>query len=148
MHPTTIKNEMKRRRHIAYVLMAVCMVMLTATIIPHHHHFNFICLLHDQVPCEQSCSCCSEKGCCDMTHHHSLPDQCKDGCVTKFYCSVPPSGMDVLPYFPLVTILYSMADILKLGMPDESVNEFFPYIESLHSLTVQRTDGLRAPPCA
>lgn len=132
-------NKMKWKRNIAYVLMVVCMVMLTASVFPHHHHLNFICLQHDWATCEQTCG---------TARHHSLPEQCEGGCVTKFYCPVPSSGTDMLSYFPFITLLYSIADILKLGIPDEPVKELnFTYIESLHSLTVRCTEGLRAPPC-
>jgi len=135
-----ITDKMKWKRNIAYALMAVCMVMLTAAVFPHHHHLNFICLQYDWATCDQTC---------ETAHHHSLPNQCEDGCVTKFYCSIPSSGIDMLPYFPFITLLYSIADILKLGIPDEPVYELsVTYVESLHSLTVQRKEGLRAPPCA
>ncbi len=142
-------NKMKRKRNIAYVLMAVCLVMLTVAVFPHHHHFNFICLQHDVTACEQTCTGCCGEECCETTHHHSLPDKCGNGCITKFHCSVPSTGTEILPSFPFITLLYSIADILKLGMPDDSVNELiFTYIESLHGLAVQRAEGLRAPPCA
>lgn len=142
---------MKRRRYIAYVLMMVCMVMLTASVFPHHHHSDMICLQHDIKTCNCSCNkaCENCKDVCHAAGHHSLPDQCENGCVTKFNCAVPQSGTDILPYFPLVTVLYSLADVLKFNLPDRSVDELdFLYIESLHSLTVLRAEGLRAPPCA
>lgn len=142
---------MKRRRYIAYVLTVVCMIMLTASVFPHHHHFNRICLQHTVKVCD--CSCEQANSSCENEDHgacrHSLPNPCENGCITKFNCSVPQNGTDVLLYFPPVTLLYSFADILKSYLPDKSVREQdFPYIESLHSLTVLRTEGLRAPPCA
>lgn len=142
---------MKRRRYISYILTVVCMIMLTASVFPHHHHFDMICLHHNVEACPCSCNHASEnsRDAFPCTCHHSSQNACENGCVTKFNCSIPQNSTDVLPYFSLVTVLYSFADILKCCLQERSANEWiFLYIESLHSLTVLQTEGLRAPPCA
>ena len=45
---------MKQRINIAWLLMMVCMIMLTASVLPHHHHKGLLCLQHDAT--EKECS--------------------------------------------------------------------------------------------
>ena len=47
---------MKRRRYIAWVLMLVSIIMLTASVLPHHHHREILCLQHDMTLCGCQCS--------------------------------------------------------------------------------------------
>ncbi|MBR5205507.1 MAG: hypothetical protein IKW32_09940 [Bacteroidaceae bacterium] len=53
---------MKQRRFIAWMLMIVSMVMLTASVLPHHHHQEILCLQHDV----EACECASH---CEGKHH-------------------------------------------------------------------------------
>ena len=55
---------MKQRINIAWLLMMVCMIMLTASVLPHHHHKGLLCLQHDATEKE-----CSE----GLSRHQPLP---------------------------------------------------------------------------
>lgn len=91
---------MKRRRYIAWVLMLVSIIMLTASVLPHHHHREILCLQHDMTLC----------GCqCSVQHQqHNSSDEnhtCNAGCVTKFKSVTPDRAQDsVSPDLSLIHI--------------------------------------------
>ena len=50
------KFDMKRKRRLAWVLLTVCMVMLVASVFPHHHHADLtLCLHADMDACAPGC---------------------------------------------------------------------------------------------
>ena len=134
---------MKRRRHIAWVLFVVGMVMLAASVLPHHHHQHILCLHNDVSACE--CPCEDMAG--HETSHH---ESCEDHCVTNFVSLTPEGGqMDVLPDAFTCLQWYACTDILSVPLPISIVNEdWVPLcMEKLYAACIQHVMGLRAPPC-
>ena len=70
--------------------MIVSMVMLTASVLPHHHHQEILCLQHDVEACE-----CSSH--CEGNHHehHQHEGHCSHG---KHAC-----GSDCVTHFQILT---------------------------------------------
>ena len=137
---------MKRRRYIAWILMWVSMIMLTASVLPHHHHREVLCLQHDIMDCNCSCS---------MHQHQSdAPNEnhtCNAGCVTKFKSVTPDRAQDsVSPGYSFCLLMYTLTDILLLPLrPSESKIKLYTfYLEKLHATCLPHVKGLRAPPCA
>ena len=103
---------MKRRRYIAWVLMLVSIIMLTASVLPHHHHREILCLQHDMTLC----------GCqCSVQHQqHNSSDEnhtCNAGCVTKFKSVTPDRAQDsVSPDYSFCLLLYTVTDVLALSL--------------------------------
>ena len=69
--------------------MLVSIIMLTASVLPHHHHREILCLQHDMTLC----------GCqCSVQHQqHNSSDEnhtCNAGCVTKFKSVTPDRAQD------------------------------------------------------
>ena len=134
---------MKRRRHIGWMLLWVSIVMLAASVLPHHHHQHILCLHNDVEACECSCEDTENH---EATHHES----CKEHCITNFV-SVTPEGSqtDVLPDDFIYNQLYTLTDILSVPLPISiTIDDCFPKgIEKLYAACVQHVMGLRAPPC-
>lgn len=132
---------MKEKRHIAYFLLFISMVMLIVPVIPHHHHDNgMICMKNDL----SSDGCCHHQGPCN---EHCC---CDTGCMTThFYQQAPNSdNSSVQPTFLWVTTLFSEPILKLLTIPEEtSARQRFVYRESLHGTFITRATGLRAPPC-
>ena len=136
---------MKRRRYIAWVLMWVSIIMLTASVLPHHHHQEILCLQHDMTVCDCQCS----------THHHhsDVPDEnhtCNAGCVTKFKSVTPDRFQDsVSPDYSFCLLLYTVTDVLALSLrlTEHNTLPYNYYLEKLHSTCLPHIKGLRAPPC-
>ncbi|WP_455671570.1 DUF6769 family protein [Phocaeicola sp.] len=134
---------MKRRRYIAWALMLVSIIMLTASVLPHHHHQEILCLQHDVTAC----------GCeCSDHHHNETPGEkhtCNAGCVTKFKSVTPDKSQDsVSPDYSFCSLMYTLTDILILPLrPSESKTKLYTYyLERLHSTCFPHVIGLRAPP--
>lgn len=131
---------MKQRRFTAWFLMLVSIVMLTASTLPHHHHFGRICLQQDLTECT---SCCASS-----SQNSEKGTSCKVCCVTKFKCSTPDNRDDVQPHFTQVIVLFTEAIISELFTPDEQTHQYNSYyFDSLHSIRITHSIGLRAPPC-
>ena len=141
---------MKQRRFIAWMLMVVSIVMLTASVLPHHHHQEILCLQHDVEACE-----CSH-GCAGHHEHHEHEGHCSHGnhacgtdCVTHFQTVTPEMGnMDVSPDYSFCSLLYTVSDILSipLPIPESRAKQSYFYLEKLHSTCLWHVMGLRAPP--
>lgn len=127
---------MKRRGYIVWFLMAVSLIMLTAAVIPHHHHREVLCLQHDIDVCDTSFPVQKEN------------KDCQACCVTKFFCSVPQHNInDIQPCDLPAIILFTVTDVLNLLPPElETHPGTFIYIESLHGTRLIPSAGLRAPP--
>ena len=134
---------MKRRRYIAWVLMLVSMVMLTAAVLPHHHHQHILCLHNDVTACE--CDCGENKENHAAESHHA----CEDHCVTNFQSVTPDEAQgDVSPDYSTCQLLYTLADILSIPLPleDKEGIQHSCYLEKLHATCHPHVMGLRAPP--
>ncbi len=136
---------MKRRRYIAWTLIWVSIIMLTASVLPHHHHREILCLQHDLTAC--NCPC--------KSHHHSddTPHEnhtCNNGCVTKFKSVTPDRAQNnVSPDYSFCSLLYTMTDIwmLSIQLTRHNTLPYNYYLEKLHSTCLPHIKGLRAPPC-
>ena len=141
---------MKERRFIAWMLMIVSMVMLTASVLPHHHHQEILCLQHDVEACE-----CSH-GCVEHHEHHQHKGHCSHGkhacgsdCVTHFQTLTSDKVLvDVSPDYSFCSLLYTVSDILSIPLPlsEKKANLSYFYLEKLHSTCLWHVMGLRAPP--
>ena len=142
---------MKQRRYIAWMLMVVSIVMLTASVLPHHHHREILCLQHDVTACECTSHCGGHQnghhqhtGNCSHSHH-----SCGSDCVTHFQTVTPEkSSVDVSPDYSFCALLYTLADILSIPLPlnDTKANLSYFFLEKLHSIGILPIKGLRAPP--
>ena len=144
---------MKQRRFIAWMLMVVSIVMLTASVLPHHHHREILCLQHDATACECATQCAEQHhghhqhaGHCSHGTHHA----CGSDCITHFQTITPgKASVDVSPDYSFCALLYILADLLSIPLPlnnDTRANLSYFYLEKLHSIGVLPIMGLRAPP--
>ena len=141
---------MKQRRFIAWMLMVVSIVMLTASVLPHHHHQEILCLQHDVEACECASGC---EGHHKHHHHegHCSHDKhtCGSVCVTHFQTVTPDdSSADISPNYSFCSLLYVVSDILSIPLPlnETRANISYFYLEKLHSICLGHVMGLRAPP--
>ena len=143
---------MKQRRFIAWMLMVVSMVMLTASVLPHHHHQEILCLQYDAAEC--TCS----HGCSEPHEHHAHHHEghcshdkhaCESHCITHFQTVTPDeTSVDVSPDYSFYSLVYMMSDILSIPLPlsETKANLSYFYLEKLHSICLGHVMGLRAPP--
>lgn len=134
--------------------MIVSMIMLTASVFPHHHHRDLLCLQHDLTPAASDCTnteSCShnhatdKNGCSD----DNKSSQCEPCCITKFHFSEPDHSYDLMePYCLLDSTLFSHINIylLPLYREESYINHYTYYHEKLHSRHLAEAVGLRAPP--
>ena len=141
-------TQMRQRRYIAWLLLVVSMVMLTASVLPHHHHQDVLCV-HSSV---NGCSCdCVAEGAMHKTtscsHEHQT---CGAECVTHFqtFGNEDAQGFS-MPDDSYCSLLYVVADILSIPLPLFDVGEKYTslYLEKLHATCQPHVMGLRAPPC-
>jgi hypothetical protein len=137
---------MKRRRYIAWVLMLVSIIMLTASVLPHHHHREILCLQHDMTL--YGCQCSVQH----QQHNNSSDENhtCNAGCVTKFKSVTPDRAQDsVSPDYSFCLLLYTVTDVLALSLrlTEHNTLPYNYYLEKLHSTCLPHVKGLRAPPC-
>ena len=138
---------MRQRRYIAWLLLVVSMVMLTASVLPHHHHQDMLCM-HSSV---NVCNCdCEAEGqmhkSTSCSHEHQ---SCGAECVTHFQTIGAEDAPSVLPDGLFGSLLYVVADILSIPLPlsDVGVKYTSLYLEKLHATCQPHVMGLRAPPC-
>ena len=130
--------------------MVVSMVMLTASVLPHHHHREILCLQHDAEACR-----CSD-GCHEHHEHHQHEGHCShdkhacgSDCITHFQTLTPDkASVDVSPEYSFCSLLYTLSDFLSISFPvlEKKANLSFFYLEKLHSTCIGHVIGLRAPP--
>lgn len=137
-------SPMKRRRYIAWILMMISMIMLTASVLPHHHHQEILCLQHDVKVC--ACHCAAHD------YQNSASDEnhtCNAGCVTKFKSVTPDKAQDtVSPDYSFCSLLYTITDVLTLSLrlSEHNALTYNYYLERLHTTCLPHVKGLRAPP--
>ena len=126
------------------------MVMLTASVLPHHHHREILCLQHDTTTCECHSDCAKHH---DHHQHegHCSHDKhtCGTDCVTHFQTLTPDeASVDVSPDYSFCSLLYTLDDILSIPLPlsESKANFSYFYLEKLHSMCIGHVMGLRAPP--
>ena len=133
---------MKKRQHIAYILLLISLIMLAIPVIPHHHHADgMICMKNDiAADCDESCC------------HHPLGGHCccDTGCMTTHFVQNTPHSSDEACSHPdalwTATLLFNpISKLLTTPESDVSGQECI-YLESLHGTFIIRATGLRAPP--
>lgn len=124
------------------MFVIISMVMLMASVLPHHHHQHILCLQPDV----EACDCACEDDHTSKDVHH---DSCDNHCITNFV-SVSPNEVecDVSPDYTSCQLLYSLADILSISLPLQELKAHLSYfyLEKLHSIGTLSIVGLRAPP--
>ena len=120
--------------------------MLTASVLPHHHHREILCLQHDMTLCGCQCSVQHQQ------HNNSSDENhtCNAGCVTKFKSVTPDRAQDsVSPDYSFCLLLYTVTDVLALSLrlTEHNTLPYNYYLEKLHSTCLPHVKGLRAPPC-
>lgn len=128
--------EMRHRTTIAWLLTAVCMIMLTAAVLPHHHHHHLLCLQHDQADAPS-------------THSDADSDDDCHACCIVHFSPLRGHSVSAKPHFAFARILFHLTDLhLLLHGPDETSFRptLPPYCERLHPKEFCRLRGLRAPP--
>ena len=93
--------------------MLVSIIMLTASVLPHHHHREILCLQHDMTLCGCQCSVQHQQ------HNNSSDENhtCNAGCVTKFKSVTPDRAQDsVSPDYSFCLLLYTVTDVLALSL--------------------------------
>lgn len=121
------------------------MVMLTAAVLPHHHHQHILCLHNDVAACE--CDCGDGKENHETESHHA----CEGHCVTNFQSVTPDEAQsDVSPDYSFSQLVYAIADVLSISLPMENTRGklLSCYLETLHPTCLPHVMGLRAPPVA
>ena len=132
--------DMKRKRRLAWVLLTVCMVMLVASVFPHHHHADLTLCLHADM---DTCA----PGCPDVPHSHPCGTDCGNACVTFFRCSVPQHTPSVRPVVSHLFHLFLMPPARRLQPVEvQTLCRVSCYVERLHPVEGRHVHGLRAPP--
>ena len=157
---------MRTKRMITHLLLVISMFMLVVPVMPHHHHTNgLLCMKNDLTTngCESMPSCCtlitaegksvdtdqendSSAHIMPTSHHHCC---CNTDCATSHFNQNTPSYLDCnfKPEYLWTNILYYEPVFRLLLFPENKEREFITfYIESLHSILANTTQGLRAPP--
>lgn len=91
------------RKLKSYFLLVVSILMLVASVFPHHHHDLYFCVAHDLETCPASVECP------DHLHHTGDEDNhaCTSSCVTHFAFSAPDShGTDLSPAYSYSLLIY------------------------------------------
>ena len=123
------------------------MVMLTASVLPHHHHRDFLCMHSSTGTCD--CTCNIEgHGMQDTpcAHGHQT---CEADCVTNFQTITPEEGGVDMSADAFCSLFYASVDILSipLPLPDVKAKYASHFFERLHVTCQPHVMGLRAPPC-
>lgn len=137
---------MKARRHIAYLLFVVSMLMLGVPVIPHHHHTDgLLCMKNDLG--EDCCETQSDPD--DGPTEHCC---CHTDCITThFFQQLPTIDTGWLHPAPAGDACFLPALLplpaYRFAHPIRQHNHTsYYYLESLHSTLIARAKGLRAPP--
>lgn len=129
--------------------MFVSLIMLTASVFPHHHHNALLCMQHDAL---EAHVCGAEE--CTHTHANDSEEEhgatgCTDCCITVFHFSVPNNEYDdIKPCPTLILSIFTLADmyVQALSPEEDRTHTYIYYHEKLHSKYTTRAKGLRAPP--
>lgn len=133
------------RKLKSYFLLAVSILMLVASVFPHHHHDLLFCVAHDLETCSVSAECP------DHLHHTGDEDNhaCTSSCVTHFAFSVPDNhGTGLSPAYSYSLLIYPLLLTLERlsSFGAELPCPYSYYIERLHARHFVAASGLRAPP--
>ena len=133
----------RRRRYMAYFLVAVSILVLIVAVFPHHHHGQKLCLT-------EKCEMCMEEGCsCPQHHHEQEGDEhsCTSTCVTQlYYLSPDVHHEDISSSVFFIQLLPLLSNwVLSLPLNDSPEIETY-YLEKLHAQHLNASIGLRAPP--
>lgn len=134
--------SMKKIQHIAYLFLMLCTLMWVVPVVPHHHHTDGqICMKDDMHD-----GCRHQHDNHHEGHHHGCSDK---GCITTHFFQQLPASNQRQADFEQVPSTPFVAPILltDLQLPTSCHHcTHHGYIEWLHSTSIQRAMGLRAPP--
>ncbi len=133
--------HMKRSKLKAWLLMSICVVMIIASVFPHHHHIKTSFCTQSDI----------ELYTCPCGHTHSsqgTSQTCPNGCTMQFRCYIPQNkGQSVQPVYTFLPDLFDIPTNLSPTLPTPKKANFpLGYIEKLHSRHVSKGCALRAPP--
>lgn len=122
---------MKTRTLLTYVTLMLSILAMAVVGLPHHHHDDVICLAGDV----------------ETNGSHQGRD-CSSFCSASFnFYKHPRKDIDSpRQVMPLSAVIRSW---LPLVAPDDGVQTTVTdcFVESLHSLFISTSKGLRSPPC-
>lgn len=133
----------RRRKYMAYFLVAVSILVLMVAVFPHHHHGQMLCLTEH---CEM---CMDEIGTCSHHCHHDreCEHSCTSTCLTQLHYLNPDfhheNPSDQVSFILLLPLLSEL--VLHLPVNDSPEIETY-YLEKLHAQHLNASIGLRAPP--
>ena len=121
--------QKQQRKYIAFLLIAVSMIMLAASVFPHHHHWHQICM---QTAETHACDDISEHAVCQHDHSHSADGDCTADCITKFNLQRSQQNNPILHYALPVTSLFFSYLFEPLEIDNKADMPY--YHEHLHSI--------------
>lgn len=121
-------------------LLVLSMVMLVATVVPHHHHWGMYCVALCDVETDGHDGCHHTSGAAG--HNHSENDCC-NGCITKFCC--PRPSLDDGTVWIVSWDFFPVYVCTQHPERDSSDGVFF-YQNLFYSAIFGRSLSLRAPP--
>ena len=134
------------RRLKAINLVLVSILVLMASVFPHHHHGERICLKND---IEQSCTTCSDKETAKEHARHSSSDAgnaCKTNCITHLLQYDIVKGLSIDSGISLFTLVFILSDITYYFFSGTSSEYESQFIKQLLPQYFAAIRGLRAPP--
>lgn len=130
------------KRFKSYCLILVSMIMLTALVIPHHHHGERVCLKYDQ-----EMSSPHTEDCSDNLQGSAHDDFCKISCVTHIILNKVECNQDIHPDYSFFAIVYDALSSMALADDGQaSAKQEIFYLERLYPQCLVAECGLRAPP--
>lgn len=142
LHPSKEREGMKRKRHIARILLFISMMVLMVPVIPHHHHTDGMICMKKNITAD----------CCEHSHHTPADDHscCNTtGCIATHFVQQAPQSDNAgsHPDIPrVITLLIEpLINFPSLSESDARSRKYI-YQETLHDTFVIRATGLRAPP--
>lgn len=143
----SLHAEQKFMKHSfkTYCLLIVSILMLVASVFPHHHHEERFCLNADLETCCPSQSAGNEDPTAKGCENHA----CHADCITHFSFSPQHDRhIDVTPDYSFYSFIYPLLNVLERFAfhNNEATEAYSIYIEKLHSRHCVTTGNLRAPP--
>ena len=147
---------------IACIIFCVSILILTCTIVPHHHHEGLPCFTIETVFEHLSLAnhhqdCTDHKSCCEHQQHHHESDagSSEDTCVLdqfEFITTISQKSAHVCSaclhshgnLLQAILIIYNYNFSLS-GIERQKLRQR-PYLANYHSAFVSQNLGLRAPP--
>lgn len=128
-----------------YCLLIVSILMLVASVFPHHHHEERFCLNADLDTCCPYQAAHKESDTAKNCENHA----CHADCITHFsFSSQHDRHVDVTPDYSFFYQIYPVLNVLERFAfhNNDVMRAYGVYIEKLHARHHVTTGSLRAPP--